>query len=244
MIIQENEFLKTYNDMNKLWEDVPHTNLSTTVDMSTLEVDRLTEVDWAKIKEASMNLCDHFHADVTTWPYQFQLQYNAYQAECLALELLADPNTVNEINNLLDKYNEPRRIQGTYQLNPNPCAHNLLGISSQPVGLSTAEDNTATVVDIIPADSVDNEDTRITRIEVKCIAEKAQPKGYHKCQIVLVFNIDADSCTVYYFTTRRQLKYTYTIDTVGIRHRCISINPKLDPTARDATEITCSRWDT
>lgn len=240
MIIQENEFLKTYNEIDQLWED---TNVTTTVtvDMDTLDVDNLTDEAWDKIKQASMALCGRFRTDVVKWPRQFQLQYNAYKSELKALELLKDSTKVNEINKMLEASGEPCSIQGNYKFNDNPCKHNILGVDSQIVDDNISTDD-ATVVDIISAGNVDTETPPITKIEVKCIYKKSQPKGFHGCQVLFVFDLADDSCTVYYVKDNRKQKSPTKFSSVGLKQDCIFVSPKEDYTVADATGITCKRW--
>jgi hypothetical protein len=241
MIIQENDFLKTYNEIDQLWEDANVTT-TVTVDMDTLDVDNLTDDTWDKIKQASMALCGRFRTDVVKWPRQFQLQYNAYKSELKALEFLTDSTKVDEINKMLEAYGEPCRIQGNYKFNDTPCEHNILGVNSQIVDDDISTDD-ATVVDIISAGNVDTKTPPITKIEVKCIY-KSQPQGFHGCQVLFVFDLADDSCTVYYVkNNKRQKQKTPTkFSSVGLKQDCIFVSPKEDYTVADATGITCRRW--
>jgi hypothetical protein len=246
MIIQENDFLRTYNEIDQLWEDA---NVTTTVavDMNTLDVDNLTDETWDKIKQASMALCGRFRTDVVKWPKQFQLQYNAYKSELKALEFLKDSTKVDEINKMLKAYGESCRIQGSYKFNDNPCKHNILGVNSQIVNNNISTDDD-TVVDIILAENVDTEIPPITKIEVKCVYNKAQPKSFHGCQVLFVFDLADDSCTVYYVKNNKRPKQKtpaqapVKFSSVGLKQDCIFVSPKEDYTVADATGITCKRW--
>ena len=129
MKICKSDFDKLYEELSTLIEDT-EVDTSTTVDMRTLNVDNLSDNDWDQIKKASMALCTKFNSDVASWPYQFQLQYNSYQSECLALSLLKEQEVLNKINEMLAKYEATCRVAGSYKFNPNPCEHHILGANS------------------------------------------------------------------------------------------------------------------
>jgi hypothetical protein len=217
-----------------------------------------------KIKEASIELCKHFGADETSWPYQFQLQYNSFQAEKLALNILNErPDIVKGINEMLEKNNAPYRVGGTYHFNPVPCEHNLLGAKSQLVGRNSAkaDSENSNVVDlhadnkdlVIPKSAKDLKDKQpgevetlpvVTDIEVKCVAganAEKNAKHFHGCQVLFIFNISADTCTVYSVRRQKQ-KESFKIENVGIKSKCISVKPQLDPSVAVEVEVTCSRW--
>lgn len=265
MKIFKSDFDTWYDELTESWTLVEEVNTANAiVDMNTLNVDNLTDEDWLKIKEASIELCKHFGVDETSWPYQFQLQYNAYQAETLALSLLNNrPDIVDNINKMLEKNKAPYRVGGTYHFNPLPCAHNILGAVSQLVGRNSynVDSENSNVVDlhadnkdlVISKSTEDLKDKQpgevetlpvVTDIEVKCVAgsnAEKNAKHFHGCQVLFIFNISADTCTVYSVKRQKQ-KESFKIENVGIKSKCISVKPQLDPSVAVEVEVTCSRW--
>lgn len=265
MKVVKTEFDTWYDKLTEAWTLVEEgEDINTAVDMNTLNVDNLTEENWAEIKEASIALCKHFGVDETSWPYQFQLQYNAFQAETLALDLLNNsPKTVQGINKMLEDNKAPYRVGGTYHFNPLPCEHNILGAASQLVGRNSynVDSENSNVVDL-QADNKDlvisksTEDLKdrqpgevetlpvVTDIEVKCVAganAEKNAKHFHGCQVLFIFNISADTCTIYSVKSQKQ-KEKFKIENVGIKSKCIVVKPQLDPSVAIEVDITCNRW--
>ena len=287
MKLFKNDFDKFYEELSTLNEDYS----GITVDMSKLDPNNLSDKDWHDIKLAAQDACVNFRQPMYKWPLQFQLQYNAYKAEELAVDLLNNNADFREkVNDLLARNGDTRRLANHYKFNSQPWPHNILGAKAKSTAntedraLSTTED---TVVDIISKEDIikfsdfttidpniyktlsenkselqyslpnssfdkvetsnsDNADKKmwvfetIKRIEVKCIGKADQkPKNFHTPQLVFVFNISEDSCTVYYWKNgKRELAEdkSYKVENIGIRQVCINVNPK------EEGKVTCTTW--
>lgn len=210
------DFDKIYEELSTITESseaVPVLDL----DVIEKEIANGEVLDWDAIEANCRKICKNFGDDPNSWPYQFQLMYNAYQAEKLAVILVNTPNFQVKLNSKLANLGVDVRMSGRYILNEHPHKHNELSAAY-------SKDNDKSVVDIISADPKINV---LDKIEVKCTVTGKSPSDIHDCELLLVYFIDKDICRVFYNNNGKLTSFG-NLDNTGIKAVSIKVSPTVD----------------
>lgn len=207
--MKKTEFMKLYEELNNTWvlsenktiedEDTLEASVKSVLSFETdlaniksMSADELKKV-WPSIRDISNRLRNKFCSQTkqrVSWPYQFQLMYNAYQTELRSLELLENAEFRNALNKALLEQKINKQVCDKYVFNENPHKHDEFSASS-------SNPEKKTVVDILAVGNISDNILKDVEVKATTSSKLEKPKSFHGAELIFVFILDTDTLNVY-----------------------------------------------